>query len=86
MQRDQAHMENQWDLHTERQLSAAKGGIKAATVLDSGSWLAMLTQADKLSAGPNPDALSHTRKGIRRARWNAAMAVPILGHGLPSST
>lgn len=34
-----------WDLHTTRQMDAAKGGALAVTVLNSGSWLALLSQA-----------------------------------------
>lgn len=39
-----------WDMHTDRQLAAAKGGITAVTILNSGSWLALLSQADKLAS------------------------------------
>jgi hypothetical protein len=33
-----------WDIHTERQIGASKGGAVAVTVLNSGSWLALLSQ------------------------------------------
>ena len=42
--------ERRWDIHTERQLSASKAGATAVTVLNSGSWLALLSQAGKLSS------------------------------------
>ena len=42
--------EQRWDIHTERQLPASKAGATAVTVLNSGSWLALLSQADKLSS------------------------------------
>lgn len=48
--RNQAELDQRWDIHTERQLAASKGGIAAVTLLNSGSWLALLTQADKLSS------------------------------------
>ena len=35
-------------MHTERQIAAAKGGALAATILNSGSWLALLSQVGKL--------------------------------------
>lgn len=37
-----------WYYHSERQLSAAKAGVLAVTVLNSGSWLALLTQVGSL--------------------------------------
>lgn len=46
--RNLSDCEKRWDIHTERQLNAAKGGVAAVTLLSSGSWLALLTQADKL--------------------------------------
>lgn len=47
--RSQDELDHRWDIHTERQISAAKAGISAVTVLNSGSWLALLTQADKVA-------------------------------------
>ena len=38
-----------WDIHTERQIAASKGGAVAVTVLNSGSWLALLSQLGNLS-------------------------------------
>ncbi|OYU40805.1 MAG: hypothetical protein CFE33_01580 [Pseudorhodobacter sp. PARRP1] len=46
--RNQTELDQRWDIHTERQIAAAKGGVAAVTLLNSGSWLALLTQADKL--------------------------------------
>lgn len=40
--------DRRWDIHTERQLSIAKAGALAVTVLNSGSWLALLSQASDL--------------------------------------
>lgn len=56
--RTQAEMEKRWDIHTERQISIAKAGVVAVTVLNSGSWLALLSQADKVItlAKPGSDA------------------------------
>lgn len=34
-----------WDLHSDRQLAVSKGGAAAVTVLNTGSWLALLSQA-----------------------------------------
>lgn len=45
---DQETLDKRWDIHTERQLGAAKGGATAVTVLNSGSWLALLSQASGL--------------------------------------
>lgn len=44
----QAELDQRWDLHTDRQLAVAKAGIAAVTVLNSGSWIALLSQADKI--------------------------------------
>ena len=52
--RTQAEMEKRWDVHTERQISIAKAGVLAVTVLNSGSWLALLSQADKVIALAKP--------------------------------
>lgn len=48
--RTQAELDQRWDIHTERQIAASKGGVAAVTLLNSGSWLALLTQADKLAS------------------------------------
>lgn len=37
-----------WDIHTERQIAASKGGAAAVTILNTGSWLALLSQASSL--------------------------------------
>jgi hypothetical protein len=50
---NQSELDRRWDIHSERQLEAARGGIVAVTVLNSGSWVAMLTQADKLASLPS---------------------------------
>jgi hypothetical protein len=55
-ERTQTELDQRWDLHTERQLAAAKSGIAAVTLLNSGSWLALLTQADKLASLKNESA------------------------------
>lgn len=47
MQSQEQH-DKRWDIHTERQIAAAKGGATAVTVLNSGSWLALLSQTGKL--------------------------------------
>ncbi|MDP2047932.1 MAG: hypothetical protein Q8K33_03430 [Cypionkella sp.] len=47
--RTQAELDQRWDIHTGRQIAASKGGVAAVTLLNSGSWLALLTQADKLA-------------------------------------
>lgn len=48
--RTRTELDQRWDIHTERQLAASKGGVAAVTLLNSGSWLALLTQADKLAS------------------------------------
>lgn len=50
--RSPAELDQRWDLHTSRQIEASKGGVLAVTVLNSGSWLALLSQAGKLSELP----------------------------------
>lgn len=40
--------DRRWDMHTERQIAIAKAGALAVTVLNSGSWLALLSQASAL--------------------------------------
>lgn len=40
--------DGRWDMHTDRQIAAAKGGALAVTVLNSGSWLALLSQVSNL--------------------------------------
>lgn len=47
---DQRKLDARWDLHTDRQLASAKGAATAITLLNSGSWLALLTQAGSLQA------------------------------------
>lgn len=37
-----------WDAHSERQLAAAKGAAISVTVLNSASWLALLSQVSNL--------------------------------------
>lgn len=41
-----------WDIHTERMISAAKAAVTAVTVLNSGSWIALLSQTKTLSEIP----------------------------------
>lgn len=57
--KDQSALDHRWDLHTERQIATAKAGITAVTVLNTGSWLAILTQADKLAALGAVDVVSN---------------------------
>ena len=52
--RTQAEIDKRWDIHTERQISIAKAGVVAVTVLNSGSWLALLSQADKVISLAKP--------------------------------
>ena len=40
--------DDRWDMHSDRQIAAAKGGTLAVTVLNSGSWLALLSQVSNL--------------------------------------
>jgi hypothetical protein len=47
--RDYRELMSRWDLHTDRQVNAAKGGITAVTILNSGSWIALLSQAEKIA-------------------------------------
>lgn len=42
--------DERWDIHTERQLSVAKAGITAITILNTGSWFALLSQVGNLSS------------------------------------
>jgi hypothetical protein len=42
------HTDGRWDMHTDRQIAAAKGGALAVTILNSGSWLALLSQVSNL--------------------------------------
>ncbi len=41
--------DDRWDMHSDRQLAASKGGALAITVLNSASWLALLSQASELT-------------------------------------
>lgn len=56
--RSQEQLDGRWDMHTERQIAASKAGITAITVLNSGSWLALLSQADKLASFENAETVS----------------------------
>lgn len=49
MAMDEQSHDTRWDIHTNRQIAASKGGTIAVTALNSGSWLALLTQAGSLS-------------------------------------
>lgn len=40
--------DTRWDIHTERQISVAKAGVTAVTVLNTGSWFALLSQVGNL--------------------------------------
>lgn len=57
-QRTQAELDERWDMHTDRHIAVSKAGIAAVTVLNSGSWLALLTQADKLASLRNASAVA----------------------------
>ncbi|WP_390915185.1 hypothetical protein [Pseudosulfitobacter sp. SM2401] len=48
MKRNQEELDRRWDVHTERQIAISKSGVLAVTVLNSGSWLALLSQTGKL--------------------------------------
>lgn len=37
-----------WDIHTDRQVAVSKAVVAAVTVLNSGSWIALLSQIDSL--------------------------------------
>ena len=52
MERTQAELDRRWDIHTERQAVITRAGILATTVLNSGSWLALLTQVSDLQDKP----------------------------------
>lgn len=49
MNYDEEDLIKRWDIHTDRMVSAAKTGIGAVTVLNSASWIALLSQAGELS-------------------------------------
>ncbi len=51
-----------WDMHSERQIAASKGGAAAVTILNTGSWLALLSQAS---------ALTEASVGLPIALWGA---------------
>lgn len=42
------YTDDRWDMHTDRQIAASKGGALAVTILNSGSWLALLSQVSNL--------------------------------------
>lgn len=44
-----------WDQHTARHVEIAKAGTTAVTLLNSGSWIALLSQAGKLGSAPSPE-------------------------------
>lgn len=48
MDRSHTELQTRWDIHTERQISVAKAGSLASTVLNSGSWLALLSHVGSL--------------------------------------
>jgi uncharacterized membrane protein YkvI len=52
MNRSQEELDRRWDMHSERQNSIAKAGSLAVTVLNSGSWLALLTQVGSIQNEP----------------------------------
>jgi hypothetical protein len=39
-----------WDIHTERQVAVTKAAVAAVTILNSGSWLALLSQIGNVTA------------------------------------
>ena len=47
---DQERIDARWDMHTQRQVEASKGAAIAITALNSGSWIALLTQVGELPA------------------------------------
>lgn len=49
MTNSQEKLDQRWDMHTDRQIAASKGAATAVTVLNSGSWLALLSQTGKLA-------------------------------------
>lgn len=53
--RSRDDLDAQWNLHSSRQSEASKDAIAAITLLNSGSWLALLTQIDKLAKTGTPD-------------------------------
>lgn len=61
--------DGRWDMHTDRQITAAKGGALAVTILNSGSWLALLSQVSNLSPVAGP------RMGHRRSIGHPDMAL-----------
>lgn len=46
-----------WDIHTERQVSVTKAAVAAVTLLNSGSWIALLSQISSLTAVDESKAL-----------------------------
>ena len=46
---------SRWDQHTVRHVEIAKAGTTAVTLLNSGSWIALLSQAGKLGSAPSPE-------------------------------
>lgn len=46
--RTEREHETRWDMHSNRQIEASKSGALAVTVLNSGSWLALLSQVGAL--------------------------------------
>lgn len=58
MQSDELEATRRWDIHTERMVAVAKTGIGAVTLLNSGSWIALLSQAGVLvDANTDQEAL-----------------------------
>lgn len=46
-------------MYIERQIATSKAGVTAVTVLNTGSWLALLSQAAKLSELPKADMAAY---------------------------
>lgn len=57
-------LNHQWNLHTSRQVEASKGAVAAVTLLNSGSWIGLLTQIDKLAELGQPE-----KAGIVLTAW-----------------
>lgn len=47
-----------WDQHTARHMEVAKAGTTAITLLNSGSWIALLSQVGKLGLAPAQEYVS----------------------------
>ena len=55
MSNNQSDLNARWDHHTARHVEIAKAGTTAITLLNTGSWIALLSQAGKLGSAPSPE-------------------------------